>query len=452
MMAPRWHGSQSGVERRLRHPKTTVRWRLTLLYGCLFLVSGAALLAITYTFVDHATITNAPFRFAAVPGGGADNAGGGLPRPSASRSNSLAAPSGTVQASKQRSLPPPIEKLLKTASGRRVILSVGSVQRISDLHQLVIESSIALAIMAIISGALGWVIAGRVLAPLRTMTAATQQMSEANLHERLAMQGPRDELRQLADTIDGLLGRLEGAFDAQRRFVANASHELRTPLTTVRALLELILSDPKATVGTFRTTCKQVLEESARQEELIDALLALARGQRGTDTSEPIDLTALVRHVLDVHDAEAIAQGVRIDASLEPTSISGDQRLIERLVSNLVDNAIRHNVPGGSAGVTVRARPGVAELAVSNTGPVVPTEEVDQLLEPFQRLGGDRAGHREGLGLGLSIVAAIADTHAAALEVVPGRDGGLDVTVRLRGARESDLHVPSPVGLGLVET
>jgi signal transduction histidine kinase len=329
------------------------------------------------------------------------------------------------------------------------------VQRISDLHQLVIESSIALAIMAIISAALGWVVAGRVLAPLRTMTAATQQMSEANLHERLAMQGPRDELRQLADTIDGLLGRLEGAFDAQRRFVANASHELRTPLTAVRALLEMILSDPRATVGTFRTTCKQVLEESAQQEQLIDALLALAHGQRGIDAREPIDLSVLVRDVVDAQDAEASARGVRIDASLEPGWISGDRRLIERLVSNLVDNAIRHNDPGGTAAVTVRARAGGVELSVSNTGPVVPADEVDRLLQPFQRLGGDRVGRRDGLGLGLSIVAAIADTHDAALAVVPGREGGLEVSVRLAQAVEDDLeiathHDSQAVGLGLV--
>ena len=178
------------------------------------------------------------------------------------------------------------------------------------------------------------------------MTAATQQMSEANLHERLSMQGPPDELRQLADTIDGLLGRLEGAFDAQRRFVANASHELRTPLTTVRALLELILSDPKATVGTFRTTCQQVLEESAQQEQLIDSLLALAHGERGIDTREPIDLAAIAGEALAGHEAEAAARGVQLEVSLEPALVSGDRRLIERLVSNLVDNAIRHNDGG----------------------------------------------------------------------------------------------------------
>jgi len=437
------------VAGRLRHPKTTVRWRLTLLYGGLFLVCGAALLAITYTLVDHATVTNAPFREF-------DISAGRVP-PSASPPNFQRAPIRGLAHPPPTRLPEPIQKLLKTPSGRSAILTVGSVQRISDLHQLVIESSIALAIMAIISGALGWVVAGRVLAPLRTMTAATQQMSEANLHERLAMTGPPDELRQLADTIDGLLGRLEGAFDAQRRFVANASHELRTPLTAVRALLEMVLSDPRATVGTFRTTCRQVLDESEQQEQLIDALLALAHGQRGVDARERIDLATIAGDVLRAHQAEAAARGIRVDVSLEPASILGDRRLIERLVSNLVDNALRHNVPGGSARIVVRTRASEVDLSVVNTGPVVPAAEVDRLLQPFQRLAGDRVGHGEGLGLGLSIVAAIANGHDATLEVKPGAEGGLDVGVRFARAPEPDgVPVLPPdgqaVGLGLIET
>ena len=320
----------------LRHPKTTVRWRLTLLYGGLFLGCGAALLAITYTLVDHATIEPLSFRSIGISGNPAFR----QPPPRANfrpvPSNATprnATPRNATPNPRSASLPPPIQTLLKSPSGQQVILNVRSVQRISDLHQLVIESSIALAIMAIISGALGWVVAGRVLAPLRTMTAATQQMSEANLHERLAMTGPPDELRQLAETIDGLLERLEGAFDAQRRFVANASHELRTPLTSVRALLEMVLRDPKATVGTFRTTCRQVLEESAQQEQLIDALLALAQGQRGIDTRERIDLTAIAGAVLRAHAGEAGARGVHVDVSLEPAPIAGDPRLIDRLVS-----------------------------------------------------------------------------------------------------------------------
>ncbi len=442
-----WPRGRPRLADRLRQPKTTVRWRLTLLYGGLFLVCGAALLAITYTLVDHATVSNTPFRFAI--------GGGAATRPSPPKFQHVPVraaarpPSGTF--------PKPIQKLLSTPSGRRAILSVGSVQRISDLHQLVIESSIALAIMTIISAALGWVVAGRVLAPLRTMTGATQQISETNLHERLAMAGPPDELRQLADTIDGLLGRLEGAFDAQRRFVANASHELRTPLTAVRALLEMVLSDPRATVGTFRTTCRQVLEESEQQEQLIDALLALAQGQRGVDNRERIDLAAIVGDVLRAQEVKATGRDIHVDASVEPAPIAGDRRLIGRLVSNLVDNALRHNVPGGTARIVVRARASDVDLAVINTGPVVPAAEVDRLLQPFQRLTRDRVGHGEGLGLGLSIVAAIANAHDAALEVKPGADGGLEISVRFERAPDADRVAASPadanaVEVGLVET
>jgi len=441
------NASRSGLTGRFRHPQTTVRWRLTLLYGGLFLACGAALLAITYTLVDHATVTNGPFR-AFVDAT--------RPPPSASRPSFERAAITQVAHPPKSGLPEPIQKLLKTRSGQRAIFTVGSVQRISDLHQLVIESSIALAIMAIISGALGWVVAGRVLAPLRTMTTATQQMSEANLHERLAMSGPPDELRQLADTIDGLLGRLEGAFDAQRRFVANASHELRTPLTTVRALLEMVLGDPRATVRTFRTTCQQVLEESEQQEQLIDALLALAQGQRGIDAREQFDLAAIAGEVVGAHEGEAAARGVHIDASLETGPIAGDRRLIGRLVSNLIDNALRYNQPDGSARVAVRAGVGEVDLTVANTGPVVPADEVDRLLQPFQRLAGDRVGHREGLGLGLSIVAAVANAHDAPLDIRPGAEGGLDITVRFARApavqHDAARSDPSAVGLGVVET
>jgi signal transduction histidine kinase len=447
-------GPPDGLAARLRHPRTTVRWRLTLLYGGLFLVCGAILLAITYTLVEHATISNEPF-----PQIGIDAGGAGIRTPSNGSFQPVGRnpPRAAARAVVSGTLPPPLEKLLKSPSGRRVILNVRSGQRISDLHQLVIESSIALAIMAILSGALGWVVAGRVLAPLRTMTAATQQMSEASLHERLAMTGPPDELRQLADTIDGLLGRLEGAFDAQRRFVANASHELRTPLTTVRALLEMVLSDPRATVRTFRTTCQQVLEESEQQEQLIDALLALAQGQRGIHARDRVDLAAIAGEVVAAHEGEAAARRVQIDALLESAPIAGDRRLVERLVSNLVDNALRYNRPEGGARVAVRAGAGEVELAVANTGPVVPAEEVDRLLQPFQRLAGDRVGHRAGLGLGLSIVAAIANAHHAPLDVRPGAEGGLEISVRFAGAptgppEEPARTGPQAVGVGVVET
>jgi signal transduction histidine kinase len=327
-------------------------------------------------------------------------------------------------------VPPQVSKLLGSPNGRIAIRIVGTDQRIADLHQLVIESLIALAIMAVISTVLGWAVAGRVLRPLRAMTAAAQQISAASLDRRLAMQGPRDELKNLADTIDGLLERLETAFEAQRRFVANASHELRTPLTVARALLEMTISDPDATVDTFRATCEQVLEEGEHQEQLIEALLDLARGQRGIDRPEDLDLAVIAGDVVRAQEPGAAARRVRLDTSLQPAPLLGDRRLIERLASNLVDNAIRHNIDGGRVRVTVRARAGAAILVIANTGSIVPAQDVERLLQPFQRLAPDRVGQGDGLGLGLSIVAAIAVAHGAALDVRPGADGGLAVEAR----------------------
>jgi signal transduction histidine kinase len=416
-----------GLMSRLRHPKTTVRWRLTLLYGGLFLVCGAALLAITYELVDHATVTNGPFRGLAVQARAPASGGAGFG--AHADVTHLRSASGPTQLT-AKGLPSPLATLIKSQQGRIAIVTAGSFQRVSDLHQLVIESSIALAVMALISGALGWVVAGHVLSPLRTITDTTQRISAANLHERLALSGPRDELRRLAETIDALLGRLERAFDAQRRFVANASHELRTPLTAIRALLEMVISDPNATVATFRETCVQVLQESAQQEQLIDALLALAQGQRGIDRPVPLELAEIAGQVMRTHETEAAVAGVSVETELTPTATTGDRRLIERLIGNLVQNALRHNVPGGSVKVRTHTDDWIATLSVSNTGPNVPAEEIDRLLQPFQRLAADRVGRHEGLGLGLSIVAAIVDAHGATLDIDPRADGGLDVDVR----------------------
>jgi signal transduction histidine kinase len=414
------------VVRRLRRPQTTVRWRLTLLYGGLFLVCGAALLAITYTLVAHATQKAPNAVFVQRSLGRSDHVAKS-PVP-----NEIKLPPGAT-------LPPDVTRLVSSRAGKIVVGAAVRGQRISDLHQLELWSAIALALMVVISTGLGWLLAGRVLAPLRTITATTQQISEANLHQRLAMQGPRDELRKLADTIDGLLERLEGAFEAQRRFVANASHELRTPLTSARALLELAISDPNATVETFRETCRHALEDSEQQERLIDALLALAQGQRGIDRRERIDIAAVTDDVLGAHQSGLASRGLALEASLQPAMILGDRRLVERLLSNLLENAIRHNVVGGRVRVAVTARAGAAVVAISNTGPLVPADEVPRLLQPFQRLAPDRTGSRTGLGLGLSIVAAIARAHDAALEIHPREHGGLWVKTRFPAARA---HTP----------
>ena len=435
--------SRPGVAWRLRHPQTTVRWRLTLLYGGMFLVCGAALLAVTYTLVSHSVNGGGVVEFGPAPGGFAgaarpDLGNGSISLPGAKTSN-------FVIKDKQVAVPPSVSRLLHSATGREAVRIVGRQQQIADLHQLEIESAIALAIMAIISALLGWYVAGRVLRPLRTITAAAQEISEANLHRRLALPGPRDELRTLADTIDSLLERLQDAFDAQRRFVANASHELRTPLTAVRALLEMAISDRHATVQSFRRICREALEESGQQEQLIDALLALAQGERGLEQREPVDLATVTEEVLSTQRAYAEERHIDLDVQLASAVISGDGRLIARLVSNLVQNAIRHNVDNGHTVVRVGTNAGRAAVTVVNTGPPVPASEIERLLQPFQRLAPDRLGHREGFGLGLSIVAAIADAHDARLDIRPGEKGGLRVEVTFPAAALTFAPATDPV-------
>jgi signal transduction histidine kinase len=302
-------------------------------------------------------------------------------------------------------------------------------QRTADLHQFLTTAGIALVITVVLSIGLGWLVAGRILRPLRTMTKSTRQIFEDNLHERLAMQGPRDELKELGDTIDGLLARLEAAFEAQRRFVANASHELRTPLTLERAMLEVALADPSATAETLRFTCEEVLASGRQQERLIDALLTLARSQRGLDHRQVFHLSAVTAGVLQTARQQADGQRLDLRAALTPAQVTGDPRLAERLVANLVDNALCYNVAGGTVDVSVQAVAGRAVLRVTNTGPVTPADQIERLLQPFQRLAAGRSGAEDGLGLGLSIVAAIAKAHDAPLDVRPGPYGGLDITV-----------------------
>ncbi len=432
----------ASVLHRLRHPQTTVRWRLTLMYGGLFLVSGAALLAVTYVLVSRGAVTQT-----SLAGPGFARALAAVSPPGTKFTGPTRdfqkTPANIRERLKQLAVPPRIRKVLGSKAGQRVVAGLTTEQRLADLNTLELWSAIALGIMAIISGALGWVVAGRVLRPLRTITATTRQISEANLHERLALPGPRDELRTLADTIDGLLERLQTAFDAQRRFVANASHELRTPLTAAQALLEMVMSDPNADTETFRVVCAQVLEESAQQEELIDALLALARGQRGIDRPEPVALAELTAEVVRRRELDAQANGLALDVSLEQATAAGDRRLLERLVANLLDNAIRHNVHGGTVSLRVATTAdGRAALTIANTGAIVPAEQIERLLQPFQRMAADRIGPRDGLGLGLSIVVAIASAHGATLDVRPRGGGGLEIALQFPPASS---QAPAPV-------
>jgi len=282
--------------------------------------------------------------------------------------------------------------------------------------------------MAAASMGLGWVVAGRVLQPLRTITTAARRISASSLYQRLALDGPDDELTELGKTFNGLLARLERSFTAQRQFVANASHELRTPLARQRTLVEVALRDPDPTVASLQQTMERVLATGEEQERLIEALLTLARSQRGLDRREPFDLAALTRTAVSATEGEAAERGVRVNTSLGSAPSQGDQRLAERLAANLVDNAVRHNVPGGWVEVATGIQSGRSVLSVSNTGPVIAPDQVERLFQPFGRLEAARLG-RDGLGLGLSIVTAIAAAHDADLRARPLADGGLEVEV-----------------------
>jgi signal transduction histidine kinase len=297
------------------------------------------------------------------------------------------------------------------------------------LHAIAVASALSLVVMAVLSGALGWAVAGRVLRPLRTMTDTARHISASNLHERLDLRHADGELGQLGATLDDLFGRLEASFESQRHFVANASHELRTPLAAERAVLQVALGDPDADVESLRTTCEEVLALGTQQERLIDALLTLATSERGVERWEPIDLGEVVARVIDQRATDAEARGVELVARTRPSPTTGDPSLVESLVANLVDNGLRHNHVGGRVEVATSTADGRSTVAVWNTGPVVAASDVDRLFQPFQRAGAERLGGEDGHGLGLAIVAAIAEAHGAAVTARPRPAGGLDVDV-----------------------
>ncbi len=316
------------------------------------------------------------------------------------------------------------------APNRAAATALVAADRTNTLNVLLVLSGIALAVMAVVSIGLGWLVAGRVLRPLRTLTESVHGITASNLHERLALQGPDDELQELGRTFNGLLDRLEASFDAQRQFVANASHELRTPLARQRTLLEVSMSDPNATVESLRAADARALAAGEQQERLIEALLTLARSERGLDRHEPVDLAGVLAEALLGRRREAEQRGLRVEAHLEAAPVWGDPRLVEQLAANLLDNALQYNVAGGHINVRTETRGDRAVLSVTNSGPVVPPDEVDRLFEPFQRLGAARTDHGEGAGLGLSIVRAIAIAHGADVAARALPQGGLEVEVR----------------------
>jgi two-component system sensor histidine kinase VanS len=383
--------------RRMLHlPSRTVRLRLTLLYSGLFLVSGVALLAATYLIF---------------------------------RSNSgvdLIVATGTRGGLRGISQNPEVVRQV------RQMYETSVARHSHGLHQGLIQSGIALAIMTIVSIALGWLVAGRVLQPLRAMTATTRQISERNLNERLALQGPPDELKDLADTIDGLLTRLEAHVAKQQRFAANASHELRTPLAITQTLLDVARNDPNRENGEL---VDRLHEVNTRAIDLTEALLLLSRADQRSFTQEQVDLSLMAEEATETLLPLAESRGVTIETSGETTTTIGSHALLLQLTTNLVQNAIVHNLPKqGTVRVTTSAHPTSVELTVENTGEKLTPQLVSTLDEPFQRGSKRIRTDHTGIGLGLAIVKSITQAHDGTLTLAPRAAGGLRVTVQLPAA------------------
>jgi signal transduction histidine kinase len=386
--------------RRPRH--RSIRARIAIACAGLFLVLGSTLIGATYGVVAHI-------------------------RPQAS---GVLAAARCAPASRNASLAREQVCQQLLAARRRA----ASMQASTDRHEFLVYSLAGLGLATLLAAGLGWAVSSRVLRPLRAITDAARSASQENLDQRLALAGPPDELKELADTFDAMLARLDAAFASQRRFVANASHELRTPLTEMRALIDVSLAKPASSARRPDLVLAGVRAAVDRSEELIEALLTLARSDRGLDHTEVVDLPTAVEDAIDLSAPVAAARQVRIDTALQDAQVTGDRVLLERLVSNLIDNAVRHNVPGGWVLASTRHRAGRVELIVANGGEPVPADQVTGLFEPFRRLSG-RAGSPLGTGLGLSIVASVARAHGGEAEAHATADGGLEVQISLPAVR-----------------
>jgi signal transduction histidine kinase len=400
--------TQSSPPSGLRRPRRTARLRLTILYGAVCLVFGAILLTVTY-LLTWGTVIPGEVVMA-------------TPRATAASSQSSVDPSAQQESLGQQNF--------------------GAAQIAVDRRLLLARSGIALIIVSAAAVGAGWLLAGRVLRPLGTITAAARRISASSLHERLALQGPDDELKELGDTLDGLFTRLEASFDAQRRFAANASHELRTPLTRERALIEVTRADPASTAATWQDVSRDLLAFNAEQERLVEALLTLASSEAGLGRHESLDLAVVTSAALAVPRPGISSLGLDVRTTIQPAILDGDPLLVQQLVTNLIDNAVRHNIPGGDVQVTTGTSGGRAVLSVTNSGQAIPPAEVDRLLQPFQRLGPRRARRDGGHGLGLSIVRAIATAHGAAITLQPRSGGGLAVDVTFPSPPASQTRSP----------
>jgi signal transduction histidine kinase len=403
-----------------RHPRLTVRARLTLLYTGLFAACGAVVLAVSYSLVA---------RLGATVQGQGDSR---TPSPSGTVSPSFAAQcrSEQLSAHPDRAILAKCASVVRLQSVRSLQQQGAQAQRDLTLSHLLQYSLITLSVVIALAAILGWIFAGRALRPVHLISAAARAASEHDLSARVAATGPRDELRELAETFDEMLGRLQAAFEGQQRFIANASHELRTPLAVMRATVDVVLGNPGATPGDLRGMGADIRAAVDHAEHLISALLILARNERGLTVREQVDLATAAEDVLDT----AALGDRRVHATLEPAVISGDPVLAERLIANLVENAARYNHPAGDIWVGTGTIAGSSRLTVANTGPLISPGDVDRIFQPFQRLS-DRTSH-DGSGLGLAIVASIAEIHGGTAAARPRDDGGLSVTVTIPAAGE----------------
>jgi signal transduction histidine kinase len=379
----------------MRLPARTIRLRLTAIYGIVFLISGAVLLTIGYALVRHNLTGPGNYR--------ADLRRLGIVRPG----------------------PPP--RFGGSGTFFRFGAAVRAQLRTQALHRLLIEYIAALGVMTMVSVVAGWLLAGRALRPLRQISATARRVSGENLGERIALRGPDDELKELANTFDGMLERLDRAFSSQRHFVANASHELRTPLAIMRTEIDVSLADPQARAEELRTMGEAVRDTIDRCERLIDGLLFLARSEAARGGDEPVDLASLAGDcITDLHGSAQAAQ-VEVRDELSPAWTRGEPALIERMIANLIENGIRYNEPGGFLEVATTVREGRVRIRVANGGPRIDPEEAQTLTEPFRRLNRSRGG----FGLGLSIVRTVAEAHGGHVEIVAPERGGLEVAIDL---------------------
>ncbi|HEV8426060.1 MAG TPA: ATP-binding protein [Actinomycetes bacterium] len=407
-------------------PRTSVRLQLTLLYGGLFLLAGAGLLAVNYALVRSQFTLPFGVRIERPPPG----------LPEVLRDNPGVLIVNTT---------PGGDRFIASAPSSGAVETVRRELEAAALHQLLTQSGIALALMALVSVGLGWLVAGRVLRPLTAITATARRLEGSTLHERINLQGPQDELKELADTFDQMLGRLDAAFETQRRFVANASHELRTPLAIARTEIDVALADPDASPAELRAMAHRVLEAGGRSERLIEGLLTLARSERQLQASQPLDLALAAADALSVAAPEVERLGLRVSSVLGAAPVAGDRALLERLVGNLVENAVRHNQPGGWLEVDTGRTGELAVVRVANGGPRIGPDQIAALFEPFRRLDGDRTGSSRGAGLGLSIVRSVATAHGGQATAHALDDGGLELTVELPERKANRPPRPSSV-------